>query len=114
MKIARRPVLIPFAELSPRMRLLRVATYFAFCVFMSSLLASGAVETIALSQPTTATGHFTHPRDIKGITKFLTDYQYKVDNIAHALLGSSGVVAVLLVLIEVHYHNEIDRENDPS
>ena len=58
----------------------------------------GAIETVALGQPTIADGPFVHPHNIKGRVRFFTDRQEKIYAVAKPLIVPSWAVLMLMIV----------------
>ena len=67
----------------------------AWCVLMTSLIELGYIETKALSQPAAPIGDFSNPMKLKGVIRYVTPKQERLDNIAH--IGLLGGITIFMV-----------------
>jgi hypothetical protein len=58
----------------------------------------GAIETVALGQPTIADGPFVHPHEIKGRVRFFTDRQERIYVVAKSLMVPAWAVALTILV----------------
>jgi hypothetical protein len=69
------------------------------CIAMvGSILLLGAIETAALKQPTEPGGMYQHAYLIKGVIRYLTDAQVRIQQVVSPLLVVFGVLSVLSAL----------------
>jgi hypothetical protein len=73
----------------------------AWCVLMISLIATGIIQTNALSQPKSPDFPYLHPQNVKGTIRYLTSGQARILSITMpGIWGSLAVVFSLAVPYE--------------
>jgi hypothetical protein len=90
--------LLDFRPTPALMRVLRISVLASGAVGMILFGTVGAIETVALHQPTIANGSFVHPHNIKGRVRFFTDRQEKIYAVAKPLMMPAWVVAFMMIV----------------
>jgi hypothetical protein len=80
------------------MRTLRLSVLIFGVVGITIFGAVGAIETVALGQPTIAEGPFVHPHNIKGRVRFFTDRQEKIYAVAKPLMILAWAISLLTIM----------------
>jgi hypothetical protein len=80
------------------MRVLRVSVVIFGVVGIILFGTVGAIETVALRQPTIADGPFVHPHKIKGRVRFFTNRQETIYAIAKPLMMPAFAVSLTILM----------------
>jgi hypothetical protein len=90
--------LLDFRPTPALMRVLRISVLAGGAVAMILFGTVGAIETVALRQPTIADGPFVHPHNIKGRVRFFTDRQEKIYAVAKPLMMPAWGVFFMILM----------------
>jgi hypothetical protein len=93
------------------MKALSIAAVIGCGIFGSLLLAVGYIETVALTQPSTPDHVFSHPHEIKGGVRFLTDQQeYTYTILKPATIAAFAITAILVYSFN-RMSDRVEREH---
>ncbi len=90
------PPYIPWRELPPRLRVLRVASLLGWSVLMISLLTDFAIENASMGQPDHPVGIYLYPDRVKEVVRYLTEWQEHILRVVQPATFASSVLAFIL------------------
>jgi hypothetical protein len=104
---------LDLTDLPPSRRLrraIRVSLFISLLIAGPSLIAVGAIETVALKQPQVTDPPYVHPHKIKGRVRFFTDRQEEIYAVAKPLQFPSWVVFFVLMAAMVRIEESFKKQ----
>jgi hypothetical protein len=98
-------------ELPLGMKALSIIAVVSWAVFGSLLLTVGYIETVALTQPATPDLIFSHPHEIKGSVRFLTDLQNRVYTTVRSAMILAFAITGILFYAYNRMNDRLEREH---